>query len=144
MWASGWDWVPEERGKTAAIQPPIVDTYLLYFLLKILMIVNDFSQSPLALLRGSGQRDTAHLTSGRCSCLQQALWGGGAATVGHLVLTWGWGFSALANKMGNFCHNSIKTPRKGFRGSHVVKLTSLCGWHTRGARRPRCLCTPGL
>lgn len=49
MWASGWDWVSEERGETAAIQLPIVDTYLIYFLLKILMIINDFSQSPLAL-----------------------------------------------------------------------------------------------
>lgn len=91
---------------------------------------------------GRGTLPISHQSDG--SCLQQALRGGGAATVGHLVLTWGWGFSALANKIGNFCHNSIKTPRKGFRGSRVVKLTSLCGWHTRGARRPRCLCTLGL
>lgn len=39
----------QKKGETAAIQPPIVDTYLIYFLLKILMIINDFSQSPLAL-----------------------------------------------------------------------------------------------
>lgn len=59
----------QKKGETAAIQPPIVDTYLLHFLLNILMIINDFSQSPLALLRGSGQRDAAHLTSERWQLL---------------------------------------------------------------------------
>lgn len=86
MWASGWDWVTEERGKTAALQPPIVDTYLLY-LLNILMIINDFSQSPLALLRGSGQRDTAHLTSGRWQLLAAGRWcSHGGASGAHLGL----------------------------------------------------------